>query len=209
MNVHLQQRIAVLAWLLTAGVFVLEWKLPEGANVGLLYVLVLLLGLWTPGPWDVLSVAALATGFSVVVYADSATAWDPSVTMWNRAIQMVVVWVTAFGVNLHRRTLLQRERAEQQAQEARIKLREQESLARLGQMATIVAHEVRNPMAGIRAAAQVIGRRLEPGSREQTIAADIVARVDALSAKLTSLIEFARTTGSPDDWWDKTIRKLT
>src|SRR6187200_1304074 len=36
------------------------------------------------------------------------------------------------------------------------RLREQEALARLGQMAAVVAHEVKNPIAGIRGALQVI-----------------------------------------------------
>ena len=50
-------------------------------------------------------------------------------------------------------------------------LREQSTLARLGEMAAVIAHEVRNPMAGIRAAMQVIGGRLPAGSRDvETIA---------------------------------------
>src|SRR5207302_1580619 len=51
-------------------------------------------------------------------------------------------------------------------------LREQAALAQLGKMAAVVAHEVRNPLAGIRGALQVIGRRLAPDSREQGITAE-------------------------------------
>jgi PAS domain S-box-containing protein len=40
---------------------------------------------------------------------------------------------------------------------AEAQLREQETLARLGEMAAVVAHEVKNPLAGIRGALQVIG----------------------------------------------------
>ena len=45
---------------------------------------------------------------------------------------------------------------------AEARLREQETLARLGEMAAVVAHEVKNPLAGIRGAVQVIGGRMAP-----------------------------------------------
>jgi signal transduction histidine kinase len=194
--------LTVLAWLLVFAVFALELRFNDGANVSLLYVVVLLLGLWTPSPWDVLHIAGLATGLSAISYANSPAAWDPSVATWNHVLEIIVVWITAFGVNLHRRTLQQRERAERQARDAEAKLREQAALARIGTMATIVAHEVRNPLAGIRGAMQVIARRLEPGGREHAITSEIVARVDALNALLTTLLNFAHSNEPPDAWWD-------
>jgi signal transduction histidine kinase len=198
-----RERLTVLAWLLVFSVFFAELEIDGSANVNLLYVVVLLLGLWTPRTWDVLCIAGLATGLSAIAYAGTPAAWDPSVTMWNRAVEIIVVWITAFGVNLHRRTLLQREEAERHARAAETRLREQAALAQIGQMATIVAHEVRNPLAGIRGAIQMIGKRLEPGGREQAITQEIVARVDALNAQLTDLLNFAKSKGSPDDWWNR------
>jgi signal transduction histidine kinase len=200
-----RDRLTVLAWLLVFSVFFAELKIDGGANINLLYVVVLLLGLWTPSPRDVLHIAALATILSGVAYAGTPQAWDPSVTMWNRAVEILVVWITAFGVNLHRRTLVQRELAERHAREAEARLREQAALARVGMMATIVAHEVRNPLAGIRGAIQVIGARLDAGGREQAVVGDIVARVDALNTQLTELLDFAKSSGSPDDWWRRPL----
>ena len=71
-------------------------------------------------------------------------------------------------------------------------LREQSTLARLGEMAAVIAHEVRNPMAGIRAAMQVIGGRLPAGSRDVEMIAQIVARIDALNNLMKDLLMFAR-----------------
>ena len=48
-------------------------------------------------------------------------------------------------------------------------LREQEALARLGQMAAVVAHEVKNPIAGIRGALQVIASRMSAEARDKPI----------------------------------------
>src|SRR4051812_31705765 len=60
-------------------------------------------------------------------------------------------------------------------------LREQNALARLGEMAAVIAHEVKNPLAGIRRAIQVIGTRLPRDGKEAPIAREIVARIDALN----------------------------
>jgi PAS domain S-box-containing protein len=72
------------------------------------------------------------------------------------------------------------------------RLREQSALARLGEMAAVVAHEVRNPLAGIRGALQVISTRFPSGAKEPQIMRDIVARIDELSGTLDDLLMFAR-----------------
>jgi two-component system sensor kinase FixL len=72
------------------------------------------------------------------------------------------------------------------------RLREQEALARLGEMAAVIAHEVKNPLAGIRGAIQVIGGRLAPDSREAAVVQDIVTRIDGLNNLVKDLLLFAR-----------------
>ncbi|MBI1850492.1 MAG: PAS domain S-box protein [Planctomycetes bacterium] len=75
------------------------------------------------------------------------------------------------------------------AQEA---LLEQESLAKLGQMAAVVAHEVKNPLAGIAGVMQVLQDRFPEGSTEREMMAAVLARIDALSGMIEDLLVFAR-----------------
>ncbi len=71
-------------------------------------------------------------------------------------------------------------------------LREQASLARLGEMAAVIAHEVKNPLAGIRGAIQIIGGRQPHDSRESALMTEIVSRIDALDEMMKDLLLFAR-----------------
>ena len=83
--------------------------------------------------------------------------------------------------------ITERKRAEAQ-------LREQETLARLGEMPAVVAHEVKNPLAGIRGALQVIGGRMEEGAPERAVIDEIQARIDGLNEMVQDLLLFARPT---------------
>jgi two-component system sensor kinase FixL len=76
--------------------------------------------------------------------------------------------------------------------ELEAQLREQTALAQLGEMAAMLAHEVKNPLAGIRGAVQVIGGRLPPGNTDAPMMKEIVARIDSLDAMMKNLLRFAR-----------------
>lgn len=76
------------------------------------------------------------------------------------------------------------------AQEQR--LRETAALARLGEMAAVVAHEVRNPLAGIRGGVQLLGRQGGMDADGRELIDDIVTRIDALNTVLSDLLLFAR-----------------
>lgn len=71
-------------------------------------------------------------------------------------------------------------------------LAEQASLAKLGQMAAIVAHEVKNPLAGIGGAIQVIGGHLPAGSPDRPIVKEILERLDALNRTVQDLLLYAK-----------------
>src|SRR5262245_5186578 len=69
---------------------------------------------------------------------------------------------------------------------------QQAALAQVGQMAAVVAHEVRNPLAGIKGVIQVLISRRSGGDSDLTVMNDIVARIDSLSDLVDDLMVFAR-----------------
>src|SRR5215204_2784040 len=69
---------------------------------------------------------------------------------------------------------------------------QQAALAKVGQMAAVVAHEVRNPLAGVKGAIQILMSRRSPDDGELSVMRDIVARIDALSDLINDLMVFAR-----------------
>jgi two-component system CheB/CheR fusion protein len=75
---------------------------------------------------------------------------------------------------------------------AEAKLREQTALAQLGQLAAVVAHEVRNPLAGIRGSLQVIEGGLPRDAQERPVIGSIIRRIDQLSRSMEHLLLYAR-----------------
>ena len=72
------------------------------------------------------------------------------------------------------------------------RLREATAMARLGEMAAVIAHEVKNPLAAVRGAVQVIGGRLPQGATDAAIVKEIIIRLDALNDLIQDLLVFAR-----------------
>jgi signal transduction histidine kinase len=62
---------------------------------------------------------------------------------------------------------------------------------RVGQMAAVVAHEVRNPLAGIKGAVQVLMSRRAPGDGELPVHARHRGRIDSLSELINDLMLYA------------------
>jgi PAS domain S-box-containing protein len=75
---------------------------------------------------------------------------------------------------------------------AEAQLAAQATLTQLGQLAAVVAHEVRNPLAGVRASLEVLDARLHPPPKEREVIRAMIERLDALNAKLDDILRFAR-----------------
>jgi PAS domain S-box-containing protein len=75
---------------------------------------------------------------------------------------------------------------------AESKLLEQAALTQLGQLAAVVAHEVRNPLGGIRGSLQVIESGLARGAQERDIIHSIIKRIDQLGKAMENLLLYAR-----------------
>ena len=75
---------------------------------------------------------------------------------------------------------------------AEAQLAAQATLTQLGQLAAVVAHEVRNPLAGVRASLEVLDARLQPPPKEKEVIRAMIERLDALNAKLDDILRFAR-----------------
>ena len=79
----------------------------------------------------------------------------------------------------------------EQLRQSRAQLVQSEKLASIGQMAAGVAHGLRNPLASLRAAAQLAQHRVEgPAAREPLSA--IIEQVDRLDNRIAHLLTFSR-----------------
>jgi len=74
----------------------------------------------------------------------------------------------------------------------REELNRRESLAAIGEMAAAVAHEIKNPLAGIAGAVEVLGRRFPADDARSEIVTEIHHQVRRLDDTIRELLVFAR-----------------
>ena len=75
-----------------------------------------------------------------------------------------------------------------------VRLAEAQRMAALGEMTAAVSHNIRNPLSGIRSAAQLLGRRLS--GEEKTLATGIVGSVDHLERWMRNLLQLDPAEGA-------------
>ncbi len=69
-----------------------------------------------------------------------------------------------------------------------------QSLAALGEMAAMVAHEIKNPLAGISGAVQVLGDAIPLTDHRRSVVGEILEQIDRLDHIVRDLLAFARPT---------------
>jgi two-component system, NtrC family, sensor histidine kinase HydH len=98
--------------------------------------------------------------------------------------------LAALGLTWNLQRTLRREREDRER--LRDELRRSEHLASLGMLLAKVAHEVRNPLAGIRSTAQ-LWKRLPEESRTPESLDAVVDAVDRINALVSQLLYFSRS----------------
>ncbi|MGB2984784.1 MAG: ATP-binding protein [Phycisphaerae bacterium] len=72
------------------------------------------------------------------------------------------------------------------------KLTRAEHLAEIGQLAASLAHEIKNPLAGISGAIQIIRDGMVPDDPHQPIVSEILGQINRLDATVKDLLQYAR-----------------
>ena len=83
-------------------------------------------------------------------------------------------------------------RVNQELRDAQSRLIEAERFAAIGELSALVAHGIRNPLAGIKAAAQYAELDLPSDHPLRENIADIITEVDKLEGRIKALLDFAR-----------------
>jgi signal transduction histidine kinase len=83
-------------------------------------------------------------------------------------------------------------RANEELNATQARLIEAERLAAIGEMSAAVAHGIRNPLAGIKLAAQLANAELPADHPLRPNVTDVIEEADKLEARIRALLDFAR-----------------
>jgi PAS domain S-box-containing protein len=72
------------------------------------------------------------------------------------------------------------------------KLRDEAALTQMGRLSAVVAHEVRNPLAGLKGSLQVLASRLPADLPGREIITPMLARIDALNQTVKDILTYSK-----------------
>ncbi len=178
--------------LLAVGIFVMDVSLEMGVASGMLYHSLILICLPRGGSRHLPYAAITAVGLILIGWQLSPDGGETWKVILNRALSIVTITATAVAVGMKHRGEARLEIEREARIEAEREASEQAELARLGEMASLVAHEVKNAMGGIRGAVQVISRDFEAGSTGESGAHRIKQRIDSLVSWIEQVLRYSR-----------------
>lgn len=98
------------------------------------------------------------------------------------------VLAKSFRSMVEKLSLAQKELERQHQQQ----MRQVKYLASLGELAASVAHEIKNPLAGIKLAMQVLAKEPDLGTRHRATMQDIMQSIERLDKTMTDLLSYSR-----------------
>jgi signal transduction histidine kinase len=119
--------------------------------------------------------------------AESVTTFLSDRARQTYLLLVAVLIVLSSGLLLSFHSYRKRRQAEEQQRIDRIS-----HLASVGEMASGLAHEIKNPLAGLSGAVQVLGRAFQEGSEEGDVVELMEAQVSRLDRTMNELLRFAR-----------------
>ncbi|MBI5863468.1 MAG: hypothetical protein HZB38_02940 [Planctomycetes bacterium] len=103
------------------------------------------------------------------------------------AIELAVMLESYKAANVEQVRLMER-------QEVQERLTQAEHLARIGRLAASLAHEIKNPLAGISGAIQVIRDNMRHEDAHRPVLNEVLRQIDRLDGTVKDLLIFARPT---------------
>ncbi len=159
----------------------LDLWFPPGFAAPLLFIPLVFLAAGThhatPARDLVSTVAGAATVWTLVEVVVNGRGGDLKAGLFNRGLVLAAIWLVVWGVRRHR------------ALEA--EWRAEAAMGHVGRMAGVMAHEIRNPLAGVRAGLQVLSRRVAD-SPNATVVDEMITRLDRLGEIIESLLRYAQ-----------------
>lgn len=189
---HRYDPFYVLGPMLALGFFAMDLSLELGIAGGVLYNILILMCLPRGAdrhlPWALIT----ALGLTLLGWQLSPAGSETWKVVMNRVLTMGMHVAAALAIGLKHRADRRLAALQAEQRQAERDAAEREELARLGEMASLVAHEVKNAMGGIRGAVQVIGRDFPEGGPKAEGARRIYARIDSLVAWVQQVLTYSR-----------------